>query len=84
MTETEYKLLSSLASVLDTVRDCMDSIEEISGEIIELEEKVGDIFYEIRDENFEEWDGMQRAEAKVVEKTWKDKSKKRREHEINR
>ena len=81
MTETEYKLLSSLASVLDTVRDCMDSIEEISGEIIELEEKVGDIFYEVRDENFEEWDGMQRAEGKVLEKTWKDKSKKRREHD---
>ena len=69
MTETEYELLSSLATAIDVAKDCLDSIDEISGEIYELQEKASDIFYKVRDENFEEWDAMQRAEAKIIEKT---------------
>ena len=74
MTDTEYKLLSSLASVLDIARDCMDSIDEISGEINELEERAGDIFYKIRDENLEEWNAMQRVEAKIIETKAKERT----------
>ena len=76
MTETEYKLLSSLASVIDIAQDCMDSIDELSGEIYDLQEKAGDIFYKVKDENSDEWDAMQRAEAKIIEKKHKQKGNK--------
>ena len=69
MTETEYKLLISLANVIDIAKDCMDSIDEISGDIYNLQEEAGDIFYKVRGENLDEWNAMQRVEAKIIEKT---------------
>ncbi len=71
MNETEYKLLCTLAEILDITADCMDYIDDVSGQIYTLREKTSKTFYKIRDENSEAWESMQRAECKIIDKKLK-------------
>jgi len=75
MTELEYKLLGKLATVLDTMDDCVDSIEEASGMAYWLREETAEMFYKVRDENFDEWTNMQKAEARIIESKYRIKNK---------
>ena len=75
MTELEYELLGKLATVLDVMDDCMDSIEEASSMIYVLKETTAKTFYKVRDENFDEWTNMQKAESRVIESKYLMKNK---------
>ena len=75
MTELEYKLLGKLATVLDVMDDCMDSIEEASSMVYVLREETAETFYKVRDENLDEWTNMQKAEARIIESKYLMKDK---------
>ena len=75
MTELEYELLGKLATVLDVMDDCMDSIEEASSMIYVLKEKTAETFYKVRDENFDEWTNIQKSESRIIENKYLMKNK---------
>ena len=75
MTETEYKLLNELAKILDLADDCQDYIDDVSMQICTLREEASKIFFEVRDENLDEWTSMQKAEANIIESKYLIKSK---------
>ena len=83
MTELEYKLMSVIASSVDMITDFSEDLDEfatlvndeedynraneLADDFIPINNLLVDTFNEVKEENREEWDNLQKAECRIIE-----------------
>ena len=89
MTELEYKLMSTIGRAIDMVDDFSDDMDEfacevdnkldynraheLASDVLRINTLLADTFNKVEEENKEEWDNLQRAECKIIEKSYMDR-----------
>ena len=89
MTELEYKLMSAIGYATDMVADFSDEMDEfacevdnesdynraheLASDVLRINTLLADIFNKVVEENKEEWDNLQKAECKILEKSIHDR-----------
>ena len=77
MTDTEYRLLKDIAATLDILDDLEDDIYDLHARSTEAYVKIGETFHEIKENNLDEWNSMQKVEARIIESKHRIKRKEK-------